>query len=562
MRMKTNTAFAIVLFVVVLTGCAATGGNASAAIERANQEAYRGKAQAAFAILRPLAEQGDADAQYALAKIQLREKWRDRDPTDGRKWLLRAAEQGLVVAQFDLARFYAIEEKNYPEALKWYMKVAKEHPDSKAGRTAAENLGVMYAHGEGVARSLVDAERWYRISAERGGSEGQFRLGLIYLEGLAGHKDFGEAIKWMAAAAKQGHRIARYTLIFIYAEGFDTKPNVVEAAYWYTGRRVSDEGEAAYHVGMFYSRGFSAWPEEQRVLAWLLNRRGIPEETTNQYLKEIYGKTWGDEEESVRWYRAGAEAGFVGAQVNLARIYWNQESSYWNCAEAIKWTKVAADKDDPTAMVNMGMFYMQGPKERAFTGIGVELTKAENGIQVKNVFSASSAEAGGVKQNDFIVTVNGKDASELGVHGVADAVRTTSKDNKVVLRVRRGSDSNLKTISVIPRETLLKCPGADTAGLKRDAEEAVRWFEKASDRGDLTGLFYLAQAYRKGTGVPQDNKKALALYDKGASRGDWEAAQAISHMYSAGEGVERNRELANKWMSKAIELKHQSLGRR
>lgn len=478
-RMKaTKTGFAVVLFVAVLAGCVGTGGRASPTIERANQEAFRGNAQAAFAILRPLAEQGDADAQYALAKIQLREQWRDRDPVDGRKWLLKAAEQGHVTAQFDLAYYYAVEEKNYPEAIKWYLKVTEQHPDDSVGRTAAENIGVMYANGQGVARNYTEAARWYRKSAEHGGPKGQFALGLIYFEGLAGPKDFDEAVKWLGAAARQRYEVARYTLVLIYSEGFDTKPNAVEAADWYTGRRVSDEGEAAYHVGTFYSRGFFVWPEEQRVLAWLLRRRGVAEDASHQYLNQIYGQRWGDEDQAVRWYRAGAEAGFVGAQVNLARINWNQESRYWNCAEAVKWTRVAADKVDPTAMVNMGMFYVQGPKERVVNAIGVEMEKTENGIQAKNVLSGSPAEAAGVKPTDFIVAVNTEDARKLGVRGVVDLIRA-SKNKEVILRVRRGSDSNLKTISVTPRETRLKCPGADSAGLKRDPEEAVRWFEKA-----------------------------------------------------------------------------------
>jgi len=552
--------FAELLLAAVLVGYAGIVGSASPAIEKANQEAFRGNAQAAFAILRPLAEKGDADAQYALAKIQLRDKWRDRDPVDGRKWLLRAAEQGHAASQFDLAYYYAVEEKNYPEALKWYVKVAEQRPNETAGRSAAENIGVMYSMGQGVTRDYAEAARWYRRSAERGGPRGQFALGMFHLEGLGTPKNFEEAVKWLGLAAKQKYEQAQYTLIFVFAEGFDTKPSALEAAYWYTGRRISDEGEAAYHVGTFYSRGFSAWPGEQRVLAWLLRRRGIAEDAASRYLKQIYGQRWGDEDEAVRWYRAGAEAGFVGAQVNLASIQWNQESRYWNCAEAVKWTRLAADKADPTAMVNMGMFYVQGPKERVVNAIGLELEHTEKGIQAKNVVSGSPAEAAGVRPADFIVDVNGEDARKLGVQGIVDLVRAT-KNKEIALRVRHGGDENVRTIHVTPQETRLKCPGADSAELKRDPEEAVRWFEKASERGNLTGLFYLAQAYRKGTGVPQDGKKALALYERGASRGDWEAAQEISRMYTTGEAGEKNKDLADQWLRKAVDLKHRAVRR-
>lgn len=553
-----KTALAVMLLGAVLAGCAGLADTRNPAIERANQEANRGNAQAAFVILRPLAEQGDVDAQYALAKIQLRDKWRDRDPVDGSKWLLKAAEQGHASAQVDLGYYYAGEGKNYPEALKWYLKVAEQRPDDLTGRTAVENLGVMYANGQGVARDYAEAARWYRRSAERGGPRGQYALGQIYLEGLAGAKNFDEAVKWLGAAARQRHEPAQFTLILVFAEGFDTKPNVVEAAYWYTGRRISDEGEAANYVGTFYSRGFVAWPEQQRILLWLLKRRGVADDAILRYVNQMYAQRWGDDDEAVRWYHAGAEAGFVGAQVNLARIHWNQESGYWNCAEAVKWTRLAADKADPTALVNMGIFYSQGPRERVVNAIGVELEGTEKGTQVKDVVSGSPAEAAGVKPADYIVDLNGEDARKLGVRGIVDAVRV-AKNKEIVLRVRRGDDDIPRTISVTPRETRFKCPGADSAELKRDPAEAVKWFEKAADRGDQGGLFYLAQAYQKGTGVQQDYKKAMDLYEKGASRGDWEAAQAISHMYATGEAGEKNKELADRWYRKALDLKHKAV---
>jgi hypothetical protein len=126
----TKTGFVAILLVATLTGCAGAGSGVSSEIQMANKEANRGNAPAALAVLRPLAEQGNADAQYALAKIQLRERWKDRDPADGKKWLIKAAEQAHVAAQFDLAYFSAVEEKNYQDALKWYLTVANSHPEN------------------------------------------------------------------------------------------------------------------------------------------------------------------------------------------------------------------------------------------------------------------------------------------------------------------------------------------------------------------------------------------------------------------------------------------------
>jgi len=547
------------ILATILAGLASLAFGADTAIDRANREADKGNAQAAFTILSPLAENGDADAQYALAKIQLREQWRDRNPVEGKMWLTKAAEQGHGAAQFSLALYYDTEEKNYPEARTWYRKAAEQHADEPVGRAAAENLGAMYAIGQGVTRDYVEAARWYRRSAERGGKKGQYALGMFHLEGLVGHKDFNEAVKWLGASAKQGFQPAQYTLVLVFAEGFDTTADAAEAAYWYTGKRGLSDGEATYQVGTFYARGFSVWRDEQRVIAWLLRRRGTASATAEPYLKQLYGESWGDETQAVRWYRISAEAGYVGAQVNLARIYWNTESQYWNCAEAARWTRLAADKGDATAMVNMGMLYAQGPKERVTRAIGVELEETDSGVRVKRVIDGSPADVAGIRPREFIVGFNGKDVQKLSMREIAELVR--SAKGEMTIGLRADNDATPRMVNLSSREVRTKCPGAEIAGLRQDLVQSVAWFEKASNLGDPTGLFYLAQAYRKGNGVAQDNRKAFDLYKKGADNGDWEAAQAISHMYNSGEAGEQNKDLADEWFRKAVDLKHKSLGR-
>jgi TPR repeat protein len=552
---KTSTLLAV-LFTAVLAGCANNPASGRSDIKRAEQASFRGDARAAIIILQPLADRGDAEAQYALAKVHLGGRSADRNPADGKRWLLKAAEQGHVSAQLDIAN-YAIEEKNYADALKWYLKVVEQHPNDASGRTAAEHLGVMYWNGEGVQQDFAEAARWNQRSAELGGAKGQFALGLIYLDGLAGTKDFEKAAKWFGAAARQGYAPARYMLVFIYADGIVTKPDAIEAAYWTSGRRISNEGEAAYYLGTFFSRGFFVYEQELRVLAWRLRKQDVPPAKAREYLNQVAKyANWGDEDEAVRWYKTGAEAGFVGAQVNLAGIQWNQASRHWNCGEAAKWTRIAAEKADPTGMVNLGLFYLNGPKDRVINAIGVQLKESDRGIAIEAVTQASPAEEAGVQPADLIVEFNGQDARKLGAKGVGDAIRAT-KDKAVALSLRR--DDKSWSISITPREVRFKCPGADTTGLQKDSEEAVKWFEKAADRGNLTGLFFLAEAYRKGTGVPLDYKKALELYEKGADRGDWEAAQAISHMYSNGEAGEKNKDLADRWFRKAVDLKHKAV---
>jgi len=48
---------------------------------------------------------------------------------------------------------------------------------------AQNNLGFMYANGEGVPEDDVEAVRWYRLAAEQGNALAQSNLGVMYQNG-------------------------------------------------------------------------------------------------------------------------------------------------------------------------------------------------------------------------------------------------------------------------------------------------------------------------------------------------------------------------------------------
>ena len=91
-------------------------------------------------------------------------------------------------------------------------------------------------------------------------------------------------------------------------------------------------------------------------------------------------------------------------------------------------------------------------------------------------------------------------------------------------------------------------------GVKPDAKEAAKWYEKAASRGDITGTYYLGRLYELGKGVTQDYGKAVELYRKSAQRGDFIAAPAmfaLGRMYENGFGVAKDMATAQVWYDKA-----------
>ena len=62
-------------------------------------------------------------------------------------------------------------ERDDTEAVRWYRRAAEQ------GDVLAQyNLGWMYENGRGVGRDRVEAVRWYRLAAEQGDADAQRAL--------------------------------------------------------------------------------------------------------------------------------------------------------------------------------------------------------------------------------------------------------------------------------------------------------------------------------------------------------------------------------------------------
>jgi uncharacterized protein len=114
----------------------------------------------------PLAEQGDANAQYHLALMYIDGEGVLQDYETAVKWYRLAAEQGLAEAQSNLGVMYGKGKgvlQDYKTAVKWYRLAAEQ------GLAEAQyNLGVMYAKGDGVIADKVYAHMWANIGSSNG----------------------------------------------------------------------------------------------------------------------------------------------------------------------------------------------------------------------------------------------------------------------------------------------------------------------------------------------------------------------------------------------------------
>jgi TPR repeat protein len=126
----------------------------------------RGDYAEAVRLFRPLAEQGDASAQYNLGFMYNNGEGVPQDYVEAVKWYRMAAEQDHADAQYNLGLMYDNGQgvpQDYAEAVKWYRMAAEQ-----GYATAQSNLGVMYATGSGVPQDDVLAHMWFNLAAAQG----------------------------------------------------------------------------------------------------------------------------------------------------------------------------------------------------------------------------------------------------------------------------------------------------------------------------------------------------------------------------------------------------------
>ena len=115
---------------------------------------------------RPLADQGEVDAQYNLGVMYDKGQGVTRDYAIAVSWFRKAADQGFAPAQLSLGVMYENGlgvPQDLTTAASWYRRAADQ------GDAAAQlNLRVMYENGWGVTQNHLMAHMWFSLAAARG----------------------------------------------------------------------------------------------------------------------------------------------------------------------------------------------------------------------------------------------------------------------------------------------------------------------------------------------------------------------------------------------------------
>ena len=137
----------------------------------------QGDYKTALSHFKPLAEQGNASAQFGLGVMYDNGQGVPQDYKKAVYWWIKSAEQGHATAQFNLGNMYDNGRgvpQDYKKAVYWWIKSAEQ------GKAKAQyNLGNMYSHGRGVPKNYKLAYMWGSISAYNGYENARAGINLL-----------------------------------------------------------------------------------------------------------------------------------------------------------------------------------------------------------------------------------------------------------------------------------------------------------------------------------------------------------------------------------------------
>jgi len=168
---------------------------------------YKGDYSEAHDLLLPLAEKGDAKAQYYCALTYFK---KGNDP----RYFGNISGAQPTVKMMTLQYFLKAAEQGYAHA--------------------QYHLGIIFLLGMNIVpKNETTALEWFHKAAQQGLAVAQFQLGRLYAQGLGTIKNTRQSFYWLQQAAQQGLPIAQRALGLYYFFGIGTSANRTKAAQWF-----------------------------------------------------------------------------------------------------------------------------------------------------------------------------------------------------------------------------------------------------------------------------------------------------------------------------------------
>lgn len=257
------------------------------------------------------AQQGNAQAALALARLLQNGQGGAADETAALPFFLQAAEAGLPGADLELG-LLLIQTNKFEEALSWIQSAAED-----GDHHAQALLSKFYLLGLVVEQSDELSLLWLEQAAASGNHTAQRDLAGRYWSGVGVLKDRQQAVSLLQSAAIGGNILAKITLGSMHYVGLGVNLDYGRAREYFESAVESGSIEAHYYLARMVqlAEGGESLGLSQNYLSaielylYAAQRNYTPAQEELARLYESGLVRFRDEKQALYWYQMAAEQG-------------------------------------------------------------------------------------------------------------------------------------------------------------------------------------------------------------------------------------------------------------
>jgi TPR repeat protein len=338
----------------------------------------------AIRLWRPLAEQGDAEAENNLAQMYDAGFGVPADHAEALRWRTQAAEHGNLTALKHLID----RSMNFRNDTEWrhWVEIAAAKGDAESLFV----LGKSFLYGQfGNPKDSTRAIELLQDGANRGNAKAAVLLGTAYSQGIVIPRDPEQAVIWLQKAADQGDMGALTALGMMYGYGQGVPKDKAKAVALF--QKIAAKG-GDYHtiadrlIAQLEQADAPAPPDFDAVRA----RAEQGDAAAQTQLGRIYSQqnsALKDDAKAFAWYQAAALQGNPDAEAYLSVMYRNGQGVAKDLNQAIKWLRKAADDGQADSQHLVSRFYARGEN-----GFPVDLEQSLNWLEKSSASGDKTAQ--------------------------------------------------------------------------------------------------------------------------------------------------------------------------
>ncbi len=365
-------------------------------------------------------------------------------------------------------KFYM--QKKYDQAFEEFSYLADE-----GNNIAAYHLGLMYEGGLGVPQSNLKAAEYYLKSYQLGNTTAASKLGVLLIKGDGIEQNKEQGLELLKTAGRAGDKEALYQLGEIYVEGKDVPKEYVYAAGFYKMAALQGYAPAQHKLGLLYLLG-----------------RGIPQDLSLAF----------------KWLARAANQGYVAAQHDIAELR-TKSTTLSNPVEAYMWYNIIAAYNSneigewAMAQRNELINKIQNKKNME---IAMDMSRKWKPITAEETVPESellepTPIIPGFNDVDTLRQLQERNAIILS-DGSPYGIRTEELETAILNKNTIGIESKISELGDNGRPDAYTFWGKIVENRLQDPKNAVKWYKKGAQKGDVEAQYKMAQLYCEGKEVP------------------------------------------------------------